>query len=733
MKSRKQIWIAALCLLSATVITISLRARSRGVLAAQHSVTRASVAPPAVYLPNASMKAAAIANAMLLDDDLGPATLMQNRNSYLPTVEEFTLTPPNPSQNIYKTMLSVRFPESAAERLPSQLPMMLGVQHVVLQRSADVPGLFSTLVDFNWTLFIKQQQHRKELASKGKTVPVYKGRDFIRREKVQFIDPADIQRALQSHQPIQFSPQILLGGDVITIIPDHELMMNNIAVVEDGSIEQQQGFGLSGRTYDACITASPGNPNGAWTFQTLWMAALNTTSVITAEQALANFLANWQSSQTINGFAVAERPGMGTLGSQGLLANWAIDSTNGNQCNGPCPSLLAPVRLNAIVNRIDLGGQDGQTPAGELRFVFGVSAGTQAGQQCLSPPQSAPPLFNIIFEYKVPTSWTASAWASQWNNLPDNWDFQNCPAGGCYIPLLQSTITDNVVGANCQIPGGSMNTCLSHIRTNEIELDPGQGLNTIWEQREFAIREYGSPNTLAETTMFQTPDDSFNFGGAPCGGPGLPACTSQPNTFADYIIEYESTIDLNQGTQPFVTNQYPTGQSFQAGSSLNGFNGLVAGTYWNGCVYNGTTCTVAMPTSLPGMEARRYFSLNTCNGCHGVETSTLGFQQVFNRVPGSSSNLSTFLLGCVPSTGSCATSGNPGPDTCAPNNEGINPGQECELNTPGQELVPDPANSSNGSHAYGDIAFRETNLQTILSPANDLFLPFIRPRIGSGH
>ena len=39
MKSRKRIWIAALCLLSVTVITISLKAWPRSVLAAQHSVS----------------------------------------------------------------------------------------------------------------------------------------------------------------------------------------------------------------------------------------------------------------------------------------------------------------------------------------------------------------------------------------------------------------------------------------------------------------------------------------------------------------------------------------------------------------------------------------------------------------------------------------------------------------------------------------------------------------------
>lgn len=736
MKSRKQRFILVLCLLSALSIALAFTARSGAIKGiGQHD--RTALVQPAAYISNPSLGAAVAAEAMFLDrpgDQRLTATMQSNGGHTLPTAEEFTLTPPNPAENISKTTLSVRFPESEAKKLPSLLPMTLGDQHVVLQRSAEVPELFSTLVDFNWTLFIKQQQHRKELANEGKTVPIYKGRDFVRRERVQFIDPAGIQKALQSHQPVRFSPLILLGGDLVTIVPDHQLMMIDTHVVEDGSIEQLAG--LSGRTYDACISNDRGNPNGAWTFQTLWMAAFNTTSVAAAEQQLANFLANWQSNQSINNFTVDSRPLMGTLGSTGLLQNWPLD-TNGNMCtfgpNGPqvtCPSLLAPVRLNAIVNRVDLGGQEGQTPAGELRFVFGVAAGTQALQGCLLSPNT-PPLFNIIFEYKVPSSWSAPSWAAQWGQLPtDNWSYNNsdCPSDGCYMSLLQSLITDNVVKENCQVIGGSMNTCLSHIRTNEIALD--NGADSIWEQRQFTITSYG-PNTLTETVMFQTPDNSFNFGGAPCGGPGLPGCTSQPSTFADYINEYENSIVSNLGTYPFVTNQYPSGQSFQAGSSFNGFNTVNAGTYWNECTSE--PCTQISGSN--GLEARRYFSLNTCNGCHGAETNTLGFQQVFNRLPGNPSNLSNFLLGCVTSAGgSCVTSGDPGSDGCTVGHQGTTSGDQCQLDFPGQELVPDPANpGSNGSHAYGDIALRLTILQTDLSPSNYLFLPLIRPKIGSGH
>ena len=72
------------------------------------------------------------------------ATLMPDANPYLPTVEEFALTPPNPALNINQTTLAVRFQKSVVARLGSQLPMTLGGQRVVLQQSVDDKNVFST-------------------------------------------------------------------------------------------------------------------------------------------------------------------------------------------------------------------------------------------------------------------------------------------------------------------------------------------------------------------------------------------------------------------------------------------------------------------------------------------------------------------------------------------------------------------------------------------------------------
>jgi hypothetical protein len=120
----------------------------------------------------------------------GQALRSVKQNPELPPVEEFTLTPPNPDQKMYKTILAVRFPELPAEHLASQIPMTLGDQRVVLQRSADDPRIFSAGINFDWNAFAQEQQKRKEWANAGKQIPIYEGRHFVRMEKMQIRRPA---------------------------------------------------------------------------------------------------------------------------------------------------------------------------------------------------------------------------------------------------------------------------------------------------------------------------------------------------------------------------------------------------------------------------------------------------------------------------------------------------------------------------------------------------------------
>ena len=747
MRSRKQLCIAAFSLCSALAVVMAFTLHSPIAHAAKHIGPShpAGIAQPAAYVASPTLPEFA-ADTIPLDISGGQrvtATMLRNVNPLVPDVEEFTLTPPDPDQATLRTTLSVRFAQEQAEKLAGQIPMVLGQQNVVMQRSLDNPSVYSAQVNFNWTSFIGQQQRRKRLAAQGKTVALYSGRDFLGREKMQFIEPAQIEKALEQHQSISFTRDVLLGGTGVTVVPDHELMIINPAVVED----TENG---SGRTYDACLQnvgQNTGNPQGAWTFQTLWMAALNTTTVTVAEQALDDFLYNWNNPNLkINTFTVITRPAMGKLPSptnitgSGFLANWPVDRNN--LCTEPsgqtyCPSLQAPVRLNAIVNRIDLSDQPNQTPGGELRFVFGFTAGNAPNQACLSegPQPSSGPPFNIIFEYHVPSSYTTPGqWAQQWALLPQM-DFGTCPT--CYIPLLQSDITDNVVKKNSCMVNGSANTCLFHIRTNEVLLT---GSPAVWELREFGVNygSSGNPNTISEIMMDQTPSDSFNFGGGSCfrgmgtDENGEPPCTSLTTFTVNYLNTNQTMIIDNLGVLPLIpqTITGPPQMGFQGGSSLNAFEngpGTIAFSYWNVCAFNvDKNCNVHLQMS--AYEARRYFSLNTCNGCHGDETNNNFFQQVFNRLPQQQASLSNFLVGCVNAQGSCTA--NPDRDSCTVGTMGNQPGDQCELNTPGQELVQDPANASNGTHPYGDIVYRQGVLQTDLGQGNELFLPFLRPHVG---
>lgn len=772
MKSRKRIWIAALCLLSATVVTISLKARPASVHAnaKKAAVTSAHVSgaissSSVSHLSDAALRAAVVRNAIMLDDD-GPMRVtgnMQNKEVIFPPVEAFTLTPPNPSQGLSKTILSVRFPEAQAAKLASSIPMTLAQQSVVLQRSSDDSSTFSAVLDFNWQRFVQEQTLRKIAASRGVTIPVFEGRRFVRREKVQFIEPSEIHNALQTHQPIQFSGDVLLGPDTFdgfNVFPDHQLMMTNIAVVQDNG----QTLGPA-RTFDQCLAQltppqPAGNVDGPWTFNTLMLAIAGLTpgdNPQPAENMLLGMLNSFNQqlqNPNTNGFTVYPRLAMGQLNipavgqtGAGLLGNWPIDTTLQNPdtaCTGlsgptACPSLAnAPVRLDAIVNRIDLGANGSPfPPAGELRFVFTVTTNTnfssQNGAQPCQQAQATP--MNIILEYNVPSppsGFTALEWAQQWASLAD----LNASGSfsGTYLGDLQTMITDKVVLPNlCTDSNGHPISCIAQVRTNEVLLAGCLGSQCpvnqgFWEQREFHFSNTNGP-TLFEATIAQTPDPQFNTTGVPACGtvndPDGPVCDTT-ETFAAYINNhaFNPVFTGTGGAAPPVPSDYPPAGAFLGASALNG--GSAGFAFWNG---NGINSGGVFET------ARIDFSSNTCNGCHGKETAT-GFQHVaarglVNNPPEAPSQLSAFLLGC--SDGTCQSQGHT-PCLLSTENLGEQLGQNNEC--PGTELVQDPVESTN-STSFGDIARRVVYLQTVCGgptcaggSGDDLLLPFTNKPIG---
>jgi hypothetical protein len=687
MKSRTQVCCIAVCLVVAAVLVVAFKGRSTAAPSSRSTSHLDQLEKPRIFIePAPTMAAASLWNgalpiSSLLPEDPGGGIVFQQDRPYnpaLPTAEELILTPPNSSLNNNQTILSVRFQELAAEKLNASIPIILSKQHVVLQRSAEDPSVFSTPIDFDWHAFAREQQQRKDGAERGITIPMFEGRHFVGRQPIQFVDPADIESALQNHQPIHFSRHIIEGALAI-VLPNKELMVTDIPVVTDPL-----------RTWDPCNPT--GNVNGAWSFKTLMKAIRNgdnngSNIALNAEIMLDRFLATWQSNQTINSFSVPSRPNINNF-----LANWPVDSTGHHSLD------QAPVRLNAIVNRIDLGqAPNSPTPAGELRFVFGVTAGTGASG-CGNPNQP----FNIILEYDVPSSIDASTWAQEWNalaNLLEN----DSPTG--YMAALQA-MTDQVVTAN-KCPSCPNGSSLAQLRTNEIEL------GAPWELRQFHLAISSTPSNLVETTVSQAPEGSFTgFTGGPFGAPPCAqnpnGCASNEATVTNFILLNLLQIDNGSYIVPTSFGGVP----FLGGSIFNG--GPPADGFWNG----------DPSVNQAQHKERTIFSENTCNGCHGREVRTDAFQQVVNnRTTTTPSGLTGFLLGCTDGT------------TCQPGAP-----NQCSLDTPNLaciETVQDPVFSTI-NNSFGDIARRVVVLQGLLPQQNGIrsggvLLPFNRPQISFVH
>jgi hypothetical protein len=381
-----------------------------------------------------------------------------------------------------------------------------------------------------------------------------------------------------------------------------ELMITDTSVVDDPvrtlgvttpGLDGGVGFGDAGTSIvDAsspglplalplALDASPGpdagaNPSlGVWTFGHL-MRELAPTPADAPAMTLQLFQ-HWLTNQTVNGFTVAARPAI----QQVLLDVWPKTTT------GALDLDQAPLRLQAIVNRIDLRNLAAGS-AGEGRFVFAVNG-------AFGSPQS----FTVILEYNLPakTQQDVLDWANLWHGLSSH------PFPSEEYNAALETITRRFSGRSPPAAGLVNGSNLLELRTNEI------ALSFQWELRGFVL----SPTTgfFDETTVKETPDLSFNG----------------TQTFADFVNQNEAAIiavvpGAMAGTVPLQFG----GKSFLAGSVFNN----------------------QIEWSAPGIknpEARFHASLNTCNGCHGPESGTFNFTMIDPRFAGTEATLSPFLTG----------------------------------------------------------------------------------------
>lgn len=360
-----------------------------------------------------------------------------------------------------------------------------------------------------------------------------------------------------------------------------------------------------GRTFDPCTGA--GTKGGPWSFGHL-MREMSHGTGMTPEDYTLHWLSTWILAQEANGFIVLDAA-RGMAVQTRIIDSW-------RRLSGAVTLDVDqfPARLLAIVNRPDLAdkiGYGSAGSAGEGRFVFGL-------MEKPTPTASCFPLrFTVIFEYGIAggSCPAVKAWHQRWKDL----DMFALGSSQYNAALEQITRDFTDHGSNpSQFPNQS---ALNQLRTNEI------ALGSPWQLREFRLQSNGAvpPGGLDLVTVKQTPDDGFRNG------------TTGTPVVGAYIVANETDI-LNG--RHIVPERFP--------GLFNPFMGAKSEVesppdqvFWNA-----PGLTIPPMTTDPA-EARRIFSLSTCNGCHGGETATV-FTHIGSggtRSPGTAAILSRFLTG----------------------------------------------------------------------------------------
>ncbi len=382
------------------------------------------------------------------------------------------------------------------------------------------------------------------------------------------------------------------------------LMVTDLSVVEDPA-----------RTFDPCHPERS-TRLGAWTFGRLMIDMCNQAATgIDPSEFTRRWLRSWQHDLSVNFDGVAARNP--EIVAQ-VIADW--EQASGGP-GAPLDLGIAPFRLLAIVNRLDLRGNPGYggvndsdpcTPGcigGEGRFVFalvpglrrtgGGGGGYGGGGDGVTQSSCDASQFTVIFEYCIPKRTCAEIkqFALEWYALSQK------PFGAAFNAALQA-ITDQFARAGADPSRKPNLSALNQLRANELLREP-------WDLREWRLFNNDSDaGWLREVTVKQTPDFGLNF-----GRKILDYCLAN----AGDILAERHVVPLQFQREPFLGGDapMPTEQFF-----------------WDG----------PQPTgAIPG-EVRHKFSLNTCNGCHAGETGT-PFTHVFPRAAGQEAALSDFLTG----------------------------------------------------------------------------------------
>jgi hypothetical protein len=509
--------------------------------------------------------------------------------------------------------ISAQFPTSTTRE--KKVGILLGKETVTLVddgTSGDLrggDGLFTAKVDFDFDAFTKANSQLVRATNEGKTdLFAPGGRQQIKQQRISIngesLEFTGFSNGKEQTFALPFDPSLIKVSQPIPLplfnIPiglpvdfdpvpaaavsiPQSLMITDVSVVND-----------PGRTW-ACSTnnTSPvGNATGEWTFWRLMENMANGTSS-TSDYIKALFK-NWTFNQTINGFSVAARPGV----YQKVIKDWEIRS------GGPGATLLpqeSPFRLLGIVLRADLRGGTGPYAggdAGEGRFVFALHDGN-----CNNLSKT------LILEYKVPIAGCTNirTWAQKWIALASSANYNS--------DLESLTNVFTAAGANPSAPNQS---AIGQVRTNE--LLPG---SPFWELREFVLPSSGG--TLVETDVKQEPHLSFNNSATLASyiNSNWPLLVGPPSA--------QHTIPLTFLGNPFAAGSAPVTSLWNAPAGL--------------LTVPLTPAPVTPPPATVRDDALFELALNTCSGCHLMETGTPFAHLDYNSVPGMPAQLSGFLTG----------------------------------------------------------------------------------------
>jgi hypothetical protein len=495
--------------------------------------------------------------------------------------------------------------------------------------------------------------NREVLAKQNNTITSFVGR--IRKVETDFKPVSLDSFRLNARIPIRILFASIITRTTLPPIRDKSLMIRDISIVEDQT-----------RTYDPCRSPK-GNADGVWSFKTLVSNMANQPqTTVTAK----DFLIDWvdlflfsahnlpSGDASTNRLISKERlikawmqnSGVAVPGAAGVPVNWKTTALKVEEF---------PVRLLAIVNRLDLRGNmgygGGVGNAGEGRFVFCF---VDSRSDCTNGNNQNGTM-TFILEYGIPikSCQQLKDYGQKW------WELQSEGFGATFNTKLEAiTNVFTAAGANGARPNKS---ALNHFRSNDF-LPPVINIATNpWDIRDFEIDAATHKLKIIHPNR-EPMEPSNGFGAVTVNGAKLTA-----------MVAFANSV-------PFTAaNPNP---NYTIPDNVKGIHGPMRVGPTGDYHWKGNTANVIAPLK------RREFSFNACSGCHKGETDNV-FTHIRPRGIGAAAGLSGFMTGL-------GTDDNAGDDD-------TNPAGDFFVNDPG----PAPKEPQRG---FNEAFFRAQSLETLV-------------------